>query len=213
MHLSVCNANNDLVFVLDSSGSIGPDNWALMLNFVSSVIDRLSVASDKIHVGLVNFGTSASVELHLGNYTRKSDLLDVVANLDYMGGITNTASALNVMREEVFREESGDRSDVPDVAIVVTHNASSEAYTVEEAELAHAQGISIFAVGIGDEDTLNIEELEGIATRDELTTVTPDFLTLGGIVNPLLEEVCGGTTVVNAPDPGGCNLDLFLCLL
>ncbi len=200
--ISVCSTKSDIVFVLDSSGSIGFDNWLLILDFVSSMIDRLNVASDKIHVGLVVFSNNAAVEFYLGDYTRKSELMDIVANIDYQDGVTNTASALRMMREDVFSGGYGDREDVPDVAIVVTDGASTEEDTIDEARLAHAQGITVLALGIGDATTLNLEELEGIASRSELVTLTDNFLTLDGIVNEMIDEVCVEIPVTTEPDPG-----------
>ena len=54
-------AQGDLVFVIDSSGSIRDanpsdgsyDNWNLILNFLTDFVDRLPVGTDDYRIGLV----------------------------------------------------------------------------------------------------------------------------------------------------------------
>ena len=53
----------DVVFVVDSSGSIRDnnppdnsyDNWSLTLAFISDIVDRLPVDSGNVSVGLVRY--------------------------------------------------------------------------------------------------------------------------------------------------------------
>lgn len=40
----------DLVFVLDSSSSVGAENFGIMINFVKTVSDTLEIAQDAIRV-------------------------------------------------------------------------------------------------------------------------------------------------------------------
>ena len=52
-----CNVA-DVVFILDSSGSIkddDPGNWDLLKSFVAQAILDLGVAADGVHVGMVEF--------------------------------------------------------------------------------------------------------------------------------------------------------------
>ena len=54
----------DVVFLIDNSGSIrdneppSTNNWQLILDFVSSVVEMLDVRPEAIRVGLVDFGQS-----------------------------------------------------------------------------------------------------------------------------------------------------------
>ena len=68
-----------------------------------------------------------------------------------MGGRTNTASCLQLIRQQMFTQERGDRVDVPNYLYVVTDgnsNIQSE-LTVEEATRMRAEGVYIMTVSVG----------------------------------------------------------------
>ena len=52
----------DIAFVIDNSGSIrdndppGGNNWQLILDFVKSIIEVLTIAPDGIRIAVVDFG-------------------------------------------------------------------------------------------------------------------------------------------------------------
>ena len=52
----------DIAFVIDNSGSIrdndppGGNNWQLIIDFVKSIIDVLTVAPDAIRIAVIDFG-------------------------------------------------------------------------------------------------------------------------------------------------------------
>ena len=54
----------DVVFILDSSGSIqedDPGNWDLLKSFIINAADTLEVSADGTHVGLVQFSNRAEL--------------------------------------------------------------------------------------------------------------------------------------------------------
>ena len=98
------------------------------------------------------------------------------------------------MRDIQFLEANGDRSNVPNVAIVITDGESNvnASQTIPQAELAHAQGIYIYSIGISD--AVNIEELAGISSwphqLNQQYWTSPDFTQLGEIIDTVSESVC-----------------------
>ena len=52
----------DIAFVIDNSGSIrdndppGGNNWQLIIDFVKSIIEILTIAPDAIRIAVVDFG-------------------------------------------------------------------------------------------------------------------------------------------------------------
>jgi Mg-chelatase subunit ChlD len=52
-------------------------------------------------------------------------MLKGIDNIQYMGGGTNTADAINAMRNQMFSQGMGARPGVPRIAIVVTDGRSS----------------------------------------------------------------------------------------
>lgn len=75
--LGECN-QADIVFVLDSSGSIGQDNWLRVLNFTKTVVSGLEVGPFDIRVGCVSYGTRSTVHFYLDTHDNKQDILDAI---------------------------------------------------------------------------------------------------------------------------------------
>jgi collagen type VI alpha len=98
---SACSRSGDLVFVVDSSGSIGKTNFLLVTGFIINVIQNLDVdsairgsATRGFRIGLLTFSSSVNVFLQLNsNYVNKAALLTAV-NVPYITGTTNTADAI-----------------------------------------------------------------------------------------------------------------------
>ncbi len=67
----------------------------------------------------------------------------------YTAGTTNTAGALNRMREAMYTEPMGDRPGVRNVGIVITDGESNDRdQTFVEAVLSRNEGIELIAVAI-----------------------------------------------------------------
>jgi len=49
----------------------------------------------------------------------------VVSGLSYVGGTTNTADGLRLLRTQIFNVSNGDRLSVPDIAFVITDGQSN----------------------------------------------------------------------------------------
>ncbi len=60
-----CKASLDLVILTDSSGSIGPDNFQLIKNFVSQLVKNLPIGYNETRVSIINFSYSADIIINL----------------------------------------------------------------------------------------------------------------------------------------------------
>jgi len=47
---------------MDYSGSVGPTDWQLLLNFMATVVSTLDIGAQKTRVASVSFGTKFQVE-------------------------------------------------------------------------------------------------------------------------------------------------------
>lgn len=93
-----CGAQADMVFMLDSSGSVGPSNFKLLLSFVNSMVKDFDVAQDRIRIGVEEFSSRPYTEFHLNKYNTKAEVLAAVNNISYRSGGTNTGQRLVVQR-------------------------------------------------------------------------------------------------------------------
>ena len=187
----------DLVFVLDSSGSIRDanpadgafDNYALMLEFVIDIVNALNVGPGGTHVGLVFFSNDAINEFFLNSFSTRSDIVNAIRNLTYLGGDTHTAAGLFEMRQTQFTVMNGDRPDSDNVAIVITDGASTinTSLTVPNAVAARADGIRIVAIGITNE--VNETEISLISSEPQVNGSNYFLTTNFQVLQPVLDTL------------------------
>ena len=116
---------SDIIFVVDSSGSVGSSNFALVKSFLSEIVSRLDIDRGTTHVGLVTYSTYARTRFYLSSYTSVASVQSAISRLTYPGGITNTAAALAHVRASMLISWRGDRRNVPNVVVVLTDGRST----------------------------------------------------------------------------------------
>ena len=199
IRMSCCFADCavDIVFVVDHSGSINAvddGNWDLMLNFVATVAGTFTIGDTAARIGFVKFGNSATNVFFLERYDSQADVVDAILRVSYDGGATNTQEALKVMHEEQFTDSNGDRIDAINVAIVLTDGESTvdPERTIPEAQEARRKGITIFAIGIGD--NANEAELRLMSSDpqqlDQNYFLAPSFDALDDITDAVADATC-----------------------
>lgn len=193
-----CNsAEQDIVFVIDSSTSVGDGNFQKVLGFVKDMLTNADIDSGVVRVGALLYSTDVSIQFHLGTFKSKTDLFYAIETITYMYGNTNTAAGLLALTEEMFTLANGDRPDVPNIAFVITDGQSNinTFNTVPQAEVARAAGIEVYAIGIGLTET---EELKGISSKplEKYLHTVEDFTELEGLKKYLFTSMCPGNIFV-----------------
>ncbi len=191
----MCVAVADIVFLIDSSESIGEANYRLERTFVNNVIRQLGgeVGPDGIHVGAVVFGTEVQNPFFLNTYTDTASVTRAVDALPYLESQTNIARAIIDMRDTQFSEVNGDRPNVPNIAVLITdgRNEPSDADRnldlIAEATRAKRQNINIISVAVGpNADRATLTEISAPNAVFE----AEDFRGLSDILLRLSEDVC-----------------------
>lgn len=182
--------------MVDSSGSVGRDNFAKVLNFVLSVVHEMSVSFNSTRVGLITFSTRAYVIFYLDKYGTFEQLRRGMLSTPYRYGDTYTADALRLLRDDLFTPYRGDRPDVPNYAVVITDGVSNirNWRTIAEAHRDQDEGIHIFSIGIG---LTNLNEIYSISSEPSTknTFLVSSFDQLADIklvTTPLVGAICGG---------------------
>lgn len=175
----------ELVFVIDSSESVGPDNFNIIKTFMKTVIDKVSANHATARIGIVNFSHKVELVSSLNQYTTKEHLKSAVDKMPYLGEGTYTASAI----QESIQLFQAARPAVRKVAVVIT---DGQADTRDKVQLdtvvreAHATNIEIFVIGIVQRTDPHyddfLKEMQLIATDpdDEHVYQIDDFMTLSG---------------------------------
>ena len=143
--------------------------------------------------GLVYFSDIGQTAFNLNTHSNRGRLLQAIANVPYVGANTNTSGGLKEALRQ-FTPQNGDRSEYPNVVIVITDGASTfdRSQTVPAAEALHAAGITVFAIGVTR--NINATELRLISSPPRIENQnffrSADFSQVNQIVSQLSEQVC-----------------------
>ncbi|VDI28425.1 collagen, type VI, alpha [Mytilus galloprovincialis] len=210
-HTKGCGARADVVFVLDSSGSVGASNWQLMLKFVQDVINIFTIGKDEVQVGVDIYAHTNSTEIKLNSYQSKTQLLNAVKTISFLkGGNTYTSAGIQRMTGTSFSSSYGGRSNAPKIGIIITDGkSSSSSATISAANAARANGIKLFAIGVGS--SIDSSELRGIANDpdSDFYFKVNDFSALKSIESSLASKAC----TIFTPTPTGCKAGADLVFL
>ncbi|NXK57692.1 MATN2 protein, partial [Sylvietta virens] len=181
----------DLVFVIDGSKSLGEDNFEIVKQFVSGILDTLEISPKAARVGLLQYSTEVRTEFTLRQFSSAKDMKKAVSQMKYMGRGSMTGLALRQMSERSFTETEGARpfsAKVPRISIVFTDGRAQDEVS-EWATRAKQRGIIIYAIGIGKAIE---EELLEIASEPSYKHLfyAEDFTALEDISEELRAKIC-----------------------
>ncbi|XP_063397842.1 cartilage matrix protein-like [Mytilus trossulus] len=186
-----CGKKGDIIFVLDSSGSVGTSNWKVMLKFVQDVINIFTIGKNDVQVGVDIYANSASTRIRLNSYQSKTQLMDAVKSISYTNGGTATNRAIHHLISSSFSSSHGSRVGVPKIGIILTDGRSNSQYsTIAAANAARRKGIELFTIGIGS--SVNTIELKGVANDPDSIFYfsVHNFKALQSIESRLASETC-----------------------
>ncbi|XP_058409325.1 collagen alpha-4(VI) chain-like [Diceros bicornis minor] len=180
----------DIVFLVDSSTSIGPQNFQKVKNFLHSVVLGLDISSDQVRVGLAQYNDNIYPAFQLNQYPLKSVVLEQIQNLSYRTGGTNTGSALEFIRTNYLTEAAGSRAKdrVPQIVILVTDGESNDEVQ-EAADRLKEDGAVVYVVGVNVQD---VQELQKIASKpfEKFLFNTQNFNILQDFSGSILQILC-----------------------
>lgn len=175
----------ELVFVIDSSESVGPDNFDIIKTFMKTFIDKVSADHATTRIGIINFSHRVDLVSSLKQYMGKEYLKSAVDKMLYLGEGTYTASAI----QEAIRLFQAARPAVRKVAVVITDGQADARDKVRLDTVvreAHAANIETFVIGIVQRTNPHyddfLKEMQLIATDpdEEHVYQIDDFITLSG---------------------------------
>lgn len=194
---SDCDGQLDIVLMIDTSGSIRESRFNILQDFAQDFVLSLEISSDTGRIGTLSYSDDVKVEFNLGTYHTAEDVAHAIEMIQYRAGKTNTAEALRVVREDMFTEANGDRSDVPNILIIITDGISTvnTEETIPEAVKTKVSGIHILLVGA--EISSTDLELKALATDpdDKNIFTTPSFTDMSTLLPNVLDAICDGESL------------------
>ncbi|GAB5576119.1 collagen alpha-3(VI) chain isoform X5 [Prionailurus iriomotensis] len=180
----------DIIFLIDGSNNTGSVHFAVIRDFLVNLLERLSVGTQQIRVGVVQYSDEPRTMFSLDTYSTKVQVLDAVKALVFTGGeLANIGLALDFVVENHFTRAGGSRVEegVPQVLVLISAGPSSD--EIRDGVIALKQA-SVFSFGLGTQ-AASRAELQHIATSDNLVFTVPEFRSFGDLQEQLLLYIVG----------------------
>ena len=166
----------DIVFIIDTSSSIGSFQFQMVREFVDNVTTSFKLNSPESSVGIITYDNFARILFTLGTHTSLTTLSPAInPGLPYFRGFgTNTADALRLLLSTAQNGVLGIRNETSNIVIIITDGRSDNQFSTRSAAAAlHAANIfDVYAIGYGSAD---INELNTIASDPNFVYFTNFF--------------------------------------
>ena len=175
----------DLLFMIDSSTSINPENFLKMKEFMKSLVRRSIVGPDKVHVGVTQFSSNSKLEFSLNKLYDKPSIEKAIDSMQQMGGGTLTGKSISEI-SQYFDPSNGGRPNKKRFLLVVTDGEAQDEVSVP-AKALRDKGVLIFAIGVDNANTTQLLEISG--TQNKVYSVA-DFDGLRALERQLALSIC-----------------------
>ena len=169
-----------------------------VLDFTKSVATGFQLGSDSVQIGVVTYGNKAHIQFYLNTYENSQTITNAIDNINWLQENTNTSGGIRLMYRDLFNNTNGDRPSAPNIGIVITDGESTydANLTIPEADEARSKKIKMFAIGIGDNTSISIDELRGIGDKpsNQFVFEAANFDALTAIREEVVVAACKAAT-------------------
>lgn len=161
---------NDVVFIIDTSGSLNHTDLEYSIDFLYDVTEFLTIGPSDIKISIITFSNVSIVRHDFNSLSTQSDVLTALLNLKSLttAGGTKTYEALDDASNLFTSGSSGRRTGVNQTVVVLTDGKSDNLlFTNASAQTLQNQGIEVFSVGVGSEVVDDKTELYAIASNPD----------------------------------------------
>uniref|UniRef100_A0A3Q3EG84 Collagen alpha-1(XXI) chain n=1 Tax=Labrus bergylta TaxID=56723 RepID=A0A3Q3EG84_9LABR len=182
-------AVNDLVYIVDGSWSVGSADFETAKQWLINITSQFDISSYYTQVAVIQYSDTPRLEIPLGLHQSGAELIQAIQSITYLGGNTQTGRAIRFAVDHVFSSSQRASQVKHRIAVVVTDGKSQDD-VVDISMEARAQGITIFAVGVGSEITTS--ELITIANKPSSAYVlyAEDYTTIDRIRDSMEQKLC-----------------------
>ncbi|XP_075779752.1 collagen alpha-1(XXI) chain [Pelodiscus sinensis] len=176
----------DLVFILDGSYSVGPENFEIIKRWLVNITRNFDIGPKFIQVGVVQYSDYPVLEIPLGTHDSSENLIREMEYIQYLGGNTRTGRAIQFAIDHLFAKSS---RFLTKIAVVLTDGKSQDEVKEAAAE-ARKNKITLFAIGVGSE--IEEDELRAIANKPSSTYVfyVEDYIAISRIREVIKQKLC-----------------------
>ncbi|XP_014421932.2 LOW QUALITY PROTEIN: collagen alpha-5(VI) chain [Camelus ferus] len=175
----------DIMFLVDGSRSIGPENFVKMKTFMKNLLAKIQVGPDKVRIGVIQFSDYNKEEFQLDKYFTQEEISDAIDSMSHIDQNTLTGSALTFVAD-YFTEPRGGRPTVRKFLILITDGEAQDEVR-DPARALRDKGVTIFSVGVYGAVRSQLEEISGDSS---LVFHVENFDDLKAIEKKLVFRVC-----------------------
>uniref|UniRef100_A0A3Q2UP15 Collagen type VI alpha 6 chain n=1 Tax=Fundulus heteroclitus TaxID=8078 RepID=A0A3Q2UP15_FUNHE len=175
----------DLLFLIDSSGSIYSEDYSKMKDFMKSIVGSSFVGKNEVHVGVMQFAGIQQPQFSLNEYFTKDEMIAAIDGMEQIGGGTLTGRAISEV-SQYFDPANGGRPSLAQRLVVITDGEAQDNVKAPAEEL-RAKGVLVYAIGVVDANTTQLLEISGSADR---MYTARDFDALQDLERQLSLELC-----------------------
>ena len=130
----------DVAVIMDRSGSVGKNNFEKAKEFVISLVHKLQISSHGTRIGIIPYHSEAQLAVKFADVPHQTPdaMTKLIKGIPYTSGMTRTDVAIELANSQLFTDAGGQRSDKPNVLIVMTDghtNPESKPYKTVLAPL------------------------------------------------------------------------------
>ncbi|KAF5914659.1 hypothetical protein HPG69_005156 [Diceros bicornis minor] len=183
----------DIVFLIDGSGSITPNDFKQMKDFVRAMMGQFE-GTDTLF-SLMQYSNLQDIHFTFSKFQSSSSPLSLVDPIQQLTGLTYTATGILTVVKELFNSKNGARESAKKILIVITDGQKYKdpleySEVIPQAEKA---GIIRYAIGVGDafQEPTARQELDTIGSErsEDHVFKVDNFAALSSIQKRLQEKI------------------------
>ncbi|XP_054310528.1 integrin alpha-M isoform X3 [Pongo pygmaeus] len=185
--------DSDIAFLIDGSGSINPNDFRQMKEFVSTVMEQLK--KSKTLFSLMQYSEEFRIHFTFKEFQKNPNPRSLVKPIVQLLGRTHTATGIRKVVRELFNITHGARKNAFKILVVITDGEKFGDPLGYEDVIPEAdrEGVIRYVIGVGDafRSEKSRQELNTIASkpaRDHVFRVN-NFEALKTIQNQLREKI------------------------
>ncbi|KAM8927639.1 von Willebrand factor A domain-containing protein 1 [Pelodytes ibericus] len=167
------DSEGDLLFLLDSSGSVSYHEFAKVKEFIGDLLRPFTFGSEDVQASIVHISTEPALEFPFNQHGSNQDIQKALLDIKQRMGDTNTGKALSYVKDNISNGKFGSRAEVPKVMVWVTDGLSTDDIS-QPMKLLKDMGVTVFIVSTGTGNYLDLSE--AASSEDHLYFVDVDDL-------------------------------------